>query len=96
MARFPSPVVALNRAVAVLHVRGAEAAETALRPAQSDPSLASYALLHAVAAEFARERGEVARAAVLLDRALACPCSEPQRRFLMRRRESLAGASFRA
>lgn len=94
MARFPSPVAALNRAVAVLHVHGAEAAEMALRPAQADPSLASYALLHAVAAEFARERGEVARAAALLDRALACPCSEPQRRFLARRRESLA--AFRA
>lgn len=88
MARFPSPVVALNRAVAVLHVHGAEAAERALEPARSDPSLASYALLHAVAAEFARARGDVARAGALLDRAVGCPCSEPQRRFL-RRREAL-------
>lgn len=90
MARWPSPVVALNRAVAVLHVRGAEAAETALEPAQADPSLASYALLHAVAAEFARERGDAARAEALLGRALACPCSEPQRRFLQRRRAQVS------
>jgi RNA polymerase sigma-70 factor (ECF subfamily) len=89
MARFPSPVVALNRAVAVLHVRGAEAAEGALEPARSDPSLASYALLHAVAAEFARARGDLARAEGLLDRALGCPCSKPQRRFLERRRQAL-------
>ena len=61
----------------------------ALGPAQSDPSLASYALLHAVAAEFARERGDVARAEALLDRALGCPCSDPQRRFLQRRRDAL-------
>lgn len=85
-ARWPSPVVALNRSVAVLHVRGADEAERALASVQSDPSLASYALLHGVAAEFARQKGDLAKAARLLDRALACPCSEPQRRFLERRR----------
>ncbi len=93
IARFPSPIVTLNRAVAVLHVRGPEAAEAALRPAQLDPSLASYALLHAVAAEFARRRGDQARAATLLDRALACPGSDPQRRLLGRRREALVAES---
>ena len=87
-ARWPSPVVALNRAVAVLHVRGAVAAEEALLSAHHDPSLASYAPLHAVAAEFAWRRGEAGRAASLLERALACPGSEPQRRFLERRLES--------
>ena len=58
----------------------------ALASGQSDPSLASYALLHGVAAEFARKKGDLVMAARLLDRALACPCSEPQRRFLERRR----------
>jgi RNA polymerase sigma-70 factor (ECF subfamily) len=87
-ARWPSPIVALNRAVAVLHVSGAVAAEEALRPVQDDRSLSSYAPLHAVAAEFAWRRGEPDRAASLLERALACPGSEPQRRFLERRRES--------
>lgn len=89
MARWPSPVVALNRAVAVLHVHGPEAAEAALAACQADPSLASYALLHAVAAEFARQRKDEVRAAALLDRALSCPCSEPQRRFLERRRAAV-------
>lgn len=89
MARFGSPVAALNRAVAVLHVHGAEAAEQALEAVRSDPNLASYAPLHAVAAELARVRGDGPRAAELLDRALTCPCSEPQRRFLQRRREAL-------
>lgn len=89
LARWPSPVVALNRSVAVLHVRGADEAERALAPVQSDPSLASYALLHGVAAEFARQKNDLEKAARLLDRALACPCSEPQRRFLERRRYCL-------
>jgi len=88
LARWPSPIVSLNRAVAVLHVHGAPAAEEALKSARADPSLASYAPLHAVAAEFARRRGDLVRAASLLERALACPGSEPQRRFLERRRES--------
>jgi RNA polymerase sigma-70 factor (ECF subfamily) len=86
LARFPSPIVALNRAVAVLHVHGPEAAEAALAPARADPSLALYAPLHAVAAELASRRGDAARATALLDRALACPGSEPQKRFLERRR----------
>lgn len=38
-ARWPSPILTLNRAVAVLHVFGPEEAERALRPAQADPSL---------------------------------------------------------
>lgn len=88
LARFPSPIVALNRAVAVLHVHGPDAAEEALAPAQADPSLDRYAPLHAVAAELAMQRGEAARAVALLGRALACPGSEPQKRFLERRRAS--------
>lgn len=91
LARWPSPILALNRAVAVLHVHGAEEAERALASAQADPSLASYALLHGVASEFARQRGDLERATKLLDRALACPCSEPQRRFLERKRYLLEG-----
>ena len=92
LARFPSPIVALNRAVAVLHVHGPEAAEAALAPARADPSLALYAPLHAVAAELASRRGDAARATALLDRALGCPGSEPQRRFLERRRVKFSDA----
>lgn len=93
IARFPSPIVAMNRAVAVFHVLGPEEAERALIPAQADPSLHSYALLHSVTAEFAREKGDVAKAVRLLDRALGCPASEPQRRFLERRRDQILQAS---
>ena len=88
LARFPSPIVALNRAVAVLYVHGPDAAEGALAPARADPSLALYAPLHAVAAELANRRGDAVRASALLDRALACPGSEAQKRFLERRRLS--------
>jgi predicted RNA polymerase sigma factor len=69
-------------------VSGAAAAEEALRAVEGEGSLASYAPLHAVAAEFAWRQAEPERAASLLERALACPASEPQRRFLERRRES--------
>ena len=88
-ASWPSPVVTLNRSVAVMHVHGAEEAQRVIAPALADPSLASYAPLHATAAEFARRMGEDARAAEFLDRAIACPGSEPQRRFLERRRAAL-------
>lgn len=92
-ARWPSPVVALNRAVAVFHVRGVVEAERALATVQAEPSLASFALLHAVGAEFARLKGDPLRAGELLDRALACACSKPQRRFLLRKRERLSETS---
>jgi hypothetical protein len=42
-----------------------------------------------VAAEIARAKDDHARARALLDRALACPASEPQKRFLERKRAEL-------
>lgn len=83
--RWPSPIVALNRAVVVLRSRGPDAAEEALRPALADPALAQYAPAHAVAAEIARRRGDPSKEIAALERAIACPGSEPQKRFLRRR-----------
>lgn len=93
VAAWPSPVIALNRAVAVLRVRGSEAAEAALQPALKDPALASYAPLHVIGAEVAHAGGDGSRALRRLDRALACPLSEPQRRFIARLREARAASA---
>lgn len=86
VARFPSPVVALNRAVAVLQVHGAEAAERALAAARVDPGLAHYAPLHATAATIAAKRGDKEQAVRRMERALHCPASAPLRRFMEEKR----------
>lgn len=93
VARWPSPVARLNRAVAVLHVAGAEAARAALAPVLSDPALALYAPAWITAAEVAARVGDIAHARELFERALRCPVSEPQRRSIERRLRALASRS---
>jgi RNA polymerase sigma-70 factor (ECF subfamily) len=87
MTLAPSPVVALNRAVAVAEVEGAAAGL-----AQVDGlDLDRHHLFHAIRADLLRRLGRDAEAAAAYDAALACAGSEPERRFLARRRESLGG-----
>jgi RNA polymerase sigma-70 factor, ECF subfamily len=78
-----SPVVALNRAVAVAKAEGPEAGLALLD--ELDRDLADYQYLHAARADLLRrlERVEEARAAY--ERALALTTAEPERRFLERR-----------
>jgi RNA polymerase sigma-70 factor, ECF subfamily len=78
-----SPVVALNRAVAVAKAEGPEAGLALLD--ELDRDLAGYQYLHAARADLLRrlERVEEARAAY--ERALALTTAEPERRFLERR-----------
>jgi RNA polymerase sigma-70 factor (ECF subfamily) len=90
VARWPSPVARLNRAVAVLHVEGAPAARAALAPVLLDPALASYAPAWITAAEVAARLGEVVQAQELFRRALRCAGSEPQQRSIERRMQDLA------
>ncbi|CAN5756424.1 RNA polymerase sigma factor [soil metagenome] len=85
MALTPSPLVALNRAVAVWKVRGAEAALADLATLETEPSLARYYLLPAVRGRLLAERGDHAAAARAFEEALDRPCSEPERRLLQRR-----------
>lgn len=82
----PSPVVALNRAVAVAMVRGPETGLAALHVVRTMPGIASYALLHATAAEFSRRLGDTTAAITAYNAALACTLTEPERRFLLSRR----------
>jgi RNA polymerase sigma factor (sigma-70 family) len=84
--RAPSPVVALNRAVAVAMVQGPSAGLAALDTVRALPGMANYAPLHATIAEFRQRLGEIAAAVAAYDAALALTLTEPERRFLLRKR----------
>jgi RNA polymerase sigma-70 factor, ECF subfamily len=81
----PTPIVALNRAIAVAKLEGPRAGLAALQPIADDPVLARYYLLHAAMGELTWQAGDPSRASDDFRKALACECSEPERRFLERR-----------
>ncbi len=81
LALTPSPVVALNRAVAVCMQRGVAEGLAALAPLET--SLASYHLFYAIRADFRRRLGQDARDDYR--RALELAGNESERRFLRRR-----------
>ena len=85
----PSPVIQLNRAVALSRVEGPAAGLAAMAALEDEPALANYYLLPSVAARLYAELGERERAIASYERALERPCSEPERRFLRTRLESL-------
>ena len=80
-----SPVVRLNRAVAVARVQGADAGLRAIEALANDPKLREYHLLLAVQGHFLLETGRMVEAAKAFEGALRCRCSEPERRFLQRK-----------
>jgi RNA polymerase sigma-70 factor (ECF subfamily) len=90
MAIAPSPVVALNRAVAVAEVDGPGAA-LALVDGLDD--LGGYYLFHAIRADLLRRLGRAAEAAVTYDAAIALVGNAAEREFLRRRREALGVAA---
>jgi RNA polymerase sigma-70 factor (ECF subfamily) len=85
LALAPSPVVRLNRAVAVGKVHGPDAGLQAVAGLAADGALDDYFLLGAVEAQLQWARGDHAAAAKALEHALALPCSDPERRLLERR-----------
>lgn len=87
----PSPVVELNRAVAVAMARGPEAGLEALGLVQRDGRLDRYFLLHAVHGELLERAGRRDAAKAALGRALELPCTEPERRLIESRIERLQG-----
>jgi RNA polymerase sigma-70 factor (ECF subfamily) len=89
LALAPSPVVALNRAVAQSMVDGPEAALASLDALNAEPAMKNYYLLPAVRADFLRRLGRGAEAAACYQEALTYPCTEPERRFLLRRLDEL-------
>jgi RNA polymerase sigma-70 factor (ECF subfamily) len=84
-----SPVVALNRAVAVVKVHGAEAALAALAPLEGHRVMRGYHLLPAVRGRVLAQLGRLAEAEAAFSAALECNCAEPERRFLQRQLESV-------
>ncbi|MBS2026656.1 MAG: sigma-70 family RNA polymerase sigma factor [Deltaproteobacteria bacterium] len=84
----PSPVVALNHAVAVSMVDGAAAGLARLDPLVRD--LDGYHLFHAARAELLRQLGRRDDAARAYRRAEGLARHEPERRFLQRRLKELS------
>lgn len=82
MALTSSSIVALNRAVAVARVHGADDALAALATVEAAPELARYHLFWSVKAQLLEEAGDGEEARACYARALECPCSEPERRFI--------------
>lgn len=81
----PSPIVLLNRAVAVARWQGATAGIRLLAKIENHPSLRNYHLLPAVLADLWNQAGDGKKAANYYRIALDCNCTEPERRFLQRR-----------
>jgi RNA polymerase sigma-70 factor, ECF subfamily len=90
---WPSPVVALNRAVALAEVDGPEAALAELDELGQDGRLAGYHYLPAARAALLRRLGRRAEAADAYRAALELTTNEAERDFLTRRLAVLAARS---
>jgi RNA polymerase sigma-70 factor (ECF subfamily) len=80
-----SPVVELNRAIAIAEVEGPEAALAVVDALPLD----DYQYLHSTRADLLRRVGRNDEARVAYERALALATAEPERRFLERRLQEL-------
>jgi RNA polymerase sigma-70 factor, ECF subfamily len=81
----PSPVVELNRAVAVGLASGPAAGLELLEPLLGDPALERYQPLHAAHAELLSRSGDAERAAGAYERAIALTSNAVERAELERR-----------
>jgi RNA polymerase sigma-70 factor (ECF subfamily) len=81
----PSPVVALNRAVAVAMRDGPQAGLVLIDSILAGGDLTAYHLAHSARADLCRRLGRIAEARASYARALDLTRQEPERRFLQRR-----------
>ncbi len=81
----PSPVVALNRAVAVAMVDGPAAGLAAIETIKDDPALAAYPFLPATRGELFLRAGDHTAAAACFRDALSAAQNAAQRRLMMRK-----------
>jgi RNA polymerase sigma-70 factor, ECF subfamily len=88
-ASWPSPVVALNRAVAVGFADGPADGLAALDALAAEPQLAGYSYLAAARADFLRRLGRVAEARDAYEEALLLTENAVERDFLAGRLEAL-------
>ena len=89
----PSPVVALNRAIAVAELDGPHVA-LAQVDALATP-LAGYHAFHATRADLLRRLGRSAEAREAYDRAIELSGNSAEMAYLTRRRDQLASAGGR-
>jgi RNA polymerase sigma-70 factor (ECF subfamily) len=82
----PSPVIEVNRAIAVGFAEGPEAGLDVLEGPLGDPRLRGYAPLHAAHADLLRRTGDVAAADAAYELAIEASENEVQRAELTRRR----------
>jgi len=87
----PSPIVELNRAVAVAMRDGPAAGVVLIEALIARGELDDYHLAHAAHADLCRRLGRVEQARGSYERAIALARQEPERRFLQRRLGELSG-----
>jgi RNA polymerase sigma-70 factor, ECF subfamily len=89
---WPSPVVALNRAVAVAMVRGPEAGLAEIARLEADDKLQGYHYLPAASADLQRRAGRLAEAAAGYRTAIGLCHNDAERSFLIARLAEVEGA----
>jgi RNA polymerase sigma-70 factor (ECF subfamily) len=85
LALTPSPVIALNRAVAVAEVEGPAAGLALI----AELDLGGYYLFHAIRADFLKRLGRLPEAATAYDSAFALTANAAERDFLQHARDTL-------
>jgi len=88
-ARRPSPIVALNRAVAVGFAQGPAAGLVALNDLAAEPQLAQYPYLAAARADFHRQLGHHGDARLAYEEALILTDNQAERDYLTTRINAL-------
>jgi RNA polymerase sigma-70 factor (ECF subfamily) len=85
----PSPVIELNRAVAIAMCEGPEQGLRLIDDLLAPEHLSHYHLAHSARADLCRRLGRISEARASYEKALALAWLEPDRRFLTRRLEEL-------
>jgi RNA polymerase sigma-70 factor (ECF subfamily) len=87
----PSPIVQLNRAVAVAMVQGPRTGLQLINGLAASNDLEDYHLLHAARADFLRRMADFPEAEKSYQRALELATNESERRYLQRRLKEVRG-----
>jgi RNA polymerase sigma-70 factor, ECF subfamily len=85
----PSPVVELNRAVAIAMCEGPEQGLCLINDLLTRENISHYHLAHSARADLFRRLGRIPEARASYEAALALTRQEPERRFLASRLEKL-------
>jgi RNA polymerase sigma-70 factor (ECF subfamily) len=88
---LPTPVVTLNRAVAIAMADGPAAGLALVDALANGGALDDYHLLHSARADLLRREGRLDEAAAAYERALELATNEAERRFLAARLEECRG-----